>query len=94
MKMRHLFLAALSMLVGLGTAGVAQAAAPTVSFEAGDSPGTFFTCVNTNNSKSLGCVPQSAALGTVGQKSLAVIAPGETVGFPRLAEKPAQSIRR
>ncbi|MDI3461791.1 MAG: hypothetical protein OJF50_000612 [Nitrospira sp.] len=82
MKMRHLFLAALSMLVGLGTAGVAQAAAPTVSFEAGDSPGNFFTCVNTNNSKSLGCVPQSAALGTVGQKSLAVIAPGETVGFP------------
>ncbi len=83
MKMRHLLLAALSMLVGWGTAGVAQAAtAPVVSFEAGDSPGNFFTCVNTSNSTSLGCVPQSAALGTVGQKSLAVIAPGETVGFP------------
>ncbi len=30
----------------------------------------------------LGCVPQADSLGTVGQKSLAVIASGETVGFP------------
>lgn len=79
-------MALLSLLLGWGTAGVVQAAphahspstsSPTVSFEAGDSPGNFFTCINTGNSKSLGCVP-----GTPGQKSLAVIAPGETVGFP------------
>lgn len=84
MKMRQLFLAALSLLVGLGTAGVAQAnniANPTVSFEAGDRPGNFFTCSNTGNSASgIGCVP--ASLGGAGQRSLAVIRPGETVGFP------------
>lgn len=72
-------MAALSMLVGWGTAGVAQAA-PTVSFEAGDRPGNFFTCSNTGNSTSLGCVP--ASIGGAQQRSLAVIAPGETVGFP------------
>ncbi|MFO0699306.1 MAG: hypothetical protein U0236_08765 [Nitrospira sp.] len=82
MKTRHLFLAALSLLIGLGTAGVANAhnASPTVSFEAGDTPGNFFTCVNTSNSKSIGCVPSSIGGGQ--QRSLAVIAPGETVGFP------------
>lgn len=91
MKTRHLLLVALSLLMGWGTFGVAQAAAPrpspgpsttipVVSFEAGDSPGNFFTCSNTGNSKSIGCVPQS--IGGAGQKSLAVIAPGETVGFP------------
>ncbi|UVT20565.1 MAG: copper oxidase [Nitrospira sp.] len=90
MKMRHLLLAALSLLMGWGTFGVAQAApraavskAPVVSFEAGDNPGNFFTCINTGNSKSgFGCVPQLGQIGTVGEKSLAVIAPGETVGFP------------
>ncbi|MGE3977277.1 MAG: copper oxidase [Nitrospira sp.] len=88
MKMRQFVLALFSMLVGWGTFGVVQAAppapsskAPVVSFEAGDSPGNFFTCINTGNSKSLiGCVP--ASIGGAGQKSLAVIAPGETVGFP------------
>ena len=84
MKTRYGIVALISLLMGLGTAGMAQAAhpapsskAPVVSFEAGDSPGNFFTCINTGNSKSLGCVPV-----TPGQKSLAVIAPGETVGFP------------
>jgi len=93
MKTRHLLLAALSILVGLGTAGLAQAAppgskgpkgpsspTPVVSFEAGDNPGNFFTCVNTGNSNSLGC-----ANVTPGGKSLAVIAPGETVGFPSVS---------
>ncbi|MEO7863681.1 MAG: copper oxidase [Nitrospirales bacterium] len=86
MKTRYGIVVLISVLVGLGTAGGAQAAppapspsptAPVVSFEAGDSPGNFFTCVNTANSKSLGCVN-----ATAGQKSLAVIAPGEAVGFP------------
>lgn len=85
MKMRPLLLAVLSMLVGLGTAGMAQAQAPSpgdpvVSFEAGDRPGNFFSCSNTGNSKSIGCVPSS--IGGAQQRSLAVIAPGETVGFP------------
>ena len=82
MKTRHLLLAALSLLVGWGSAGVVQAhsTSPTVSFEAGDTPGNFFTCANTANSKSIGCVPSS--IGGAGQKSLAVIAPGESVGFP------------
>lgn len=88
MNMRQLVLALFSMLVGWGTFDVAQAAPPApsskppvVSFEAGDSPGNFFTCINTGNSQSLiGCVP--ASIGGAGQKSLAVIAPGETVGFP------------
>lgn len=94
MKMRHLLLALFSLLVGWGTFGMAQAAppapsskAPVVSFEAGDNPGNFFTCTNTGNSKSLGCVPASAVIHredgvTPLLKSLAVIAPGETVGFP------------
>lgn len=81
MKTRYGIVTLISLLIGLGTAGVAQArpthTTPVVSFEAGDNPGNFFTCINTGNSKSLGCVP-----ATPGQKSLAVIAPGETVGFP------------
>ena len=88
MKTRHLLVAALSMLVGWGTGDVVQAAphahapskTPVVSFEAGDRPGNFFTCSNTANSKSLGCVP--GEIGGAQQRSLAVIAPGETVGFP------------
>lgn len=94
MKMRQLVLAIFSLLMGWGTFGVAQAAhhapsskAPVVSFEAGDNPGNFFTCTNTGNSQSLGCVPASAVITradgvTPLLKSLAVIAPGETVGFP------------
>lgn len=85
MKTRHLLLAALSMLVAWGMVGMAQAQSPSpddpvVSFEAGDRPGNFFTCSNTNNSASIGCVP--ASIGGAQQRSLAVIAPGETVGFP------------
>lgn len=94
MKTRYCLLALLSLLWGWGTAGVAQASphshsysrstpSPTVSFEAGDRPGNFFTCANTANSKSIGCVP--ASIGGKGQRSLAVIAPGETVGFPTFA---------
>lgn len=83
MKKRRLLFALLSMLVGWGMAGMAQAAEPTVSFLAGDQPGNWFECANTGSSASgLGCVPEVEALGTVGQKSLAVIRPGETVGFP------------
>jgi len=82
MNMRQLLLAICSLLVGWGTVGVAQAA-PTVSFEAGDRPGNFFTCSNTANSASVGCVP--GALGGAKQRSLAVIAPGETVGFPSVS---------
>jgi len=82
MNKRRLLVALLSMLVGWGTAGMAQAD-PTVSFLAGDQPGNWFECVNTGTSASgLGCVPELEALGTVGQKSLAVIRPGESVGFP------------
>ena len=93
MNMRHLLLAVLSMLVGWGTAGVAQAA-PTVSFEAGDRPGNFFTCSNTANSKSLGCVPRlglSTHLNSDPSPSLPL---EKRWGFPRWAEKPARSIRR
>lgn len=81
MKMRQLLLAIFSMLVGWGTAGVAQAA-PTVSFEAGDIPGNFFTCSNTAVSATgaPGCVNTSA-----GQKSLAIIHPGDSVGFPSVS---------
>ncbi|MDH5668807.1 MAG: hypothetical protein OEY86_12415 [Nitrospira sp.] len=82
MNMRQLLLAIFSLLVGWGMAGVAQAA-PTVSFEAGDRPGNFFTCSNTGNSASIGCVPGS--IGGAKQRSLAVIAPGETVGFPSVS---------
>ncbi|MBK9949096.1 MAG: copper oxidase [Nitrospira sp.] len=84
MKKGRLLVAVLSMLVGWGTAGMAQAAEPTVSFLAGDQPGNWFQCANTGapSASGLGCVPEAAALGTVGQKSLAVINPGETVGFP------------
>ncbi|MBS0152427.1 MAG: hypothetical protein JSR31_15945 [Nitrospira sp.] len=83
MKKQRLLVALLSMVVGWGTAGMVQAAEPTVSFLAGDQPGNWFECANTGTSASgLGCVPEAAALGTVGQKSLAIINPGETVGFP------------
>jgi YVTN family beta-propeller protein len=79
MNMRQLLLAICSLLVGWSTASAGQAE-PTITFEAGDRPGNFFTCSNTVKSASgIGCVP--AALGGDQQRSLAVIAPGETVGF-------------
>ena len=77
-------MAVLSMLVGWSTADMAPAHSPSpnpvVSFQVGDKPGNWFTCMNTSNSQTLGCVPE--ALGGIGQKSLAVIHPGETVAFP------------
>ncbi len=83
MKKRRLLVALLSLVMGWGMVGMVKAAEPTVSFLAGDQPGNWFQCANTGISASgLGCVPEAAALGTVGQKSLAVINPGETVGFP------------
>jgi len=82
--MRQLLLAICSLLVGWGMADVAQAA-PTITFVAGDRPGNFFTCANTKNSDSIGCVPRLGALNTLEQRSLAVIAPGETVGFSSVA---------
>ena len=102
MNMRQLVLAALSMLVGWGTFDVAQAArpapspsptVPVVSFEAGDSPGNFFTCVNTGNSKSLiGCVP--ASIGGLDRNLSPSLLPEKRWGFPRIVEKQARSIRR
>lgn len=90
MKKRHLLLAVLSMLVGWGMAGEAQAKkkpalppapSPIVSFLAGDEPGSWFECTNTGTSASgIGCVP--ASIVGPGQKSLAVIRPGESVAFP------------
>ena len=85
MKKGRLVFALLSMVMGWGAAGMAQAASPVVQFLAGDQPGSWFECANTGTSASgLGCVPQAAALGTVGQKSLAVIRSGESVAFPSL----------
>lgn len=80
MNIRQLLLVLFSILVGWGTASVAQAA-PTITFEAGDRPGNFFTCSNTAKSESIGCVPRLEALNTLEQRSLAVIKKGESVGF-------------
>ena len=55
------------------------AATPAVTFQATDDPGSWFECSTTGSTASIGCVPESVA-GT-GQKSLAVISPGETIGF-------------
>ncbi len=83
MKKRQLLFALLGLLAGWGTAGMAQAAEPTVSFLAGDQPGSWWECANTGSSASgLGCVPESPDLGTIGLKSLAIIQQNETVGFP------------
>jgi DNA-binding beta-propeller fold protein YncE/plastocyanin len=81
MKMkRRILMAVLGILVGMGGAGMAHAATPaTVTFEATDDPGSWFECATTGTTKSIGCVPESVA-GT-GQKSLAVLQPGETVAF-------------
>lgn len=95
MTKRCLLVALLSILVGWGTAGMAQAD-PTVSFYATDNPGTWFECANTGTPPSpgapisasgLGCLPEADWLGTVGLKSLAVIQQGESVGFPSLGGK-------
>ena len=77
MNMRQLLLAILSLLVGWGTTGVAQGA-PTITFEAGDRPGNFFTCSNTANSSSIGCVP--GAIGGAQQRSLAGDSKGRNGG--------------
>ena len=61
-----------------GMAGMAQAGG--VTFQATDQPGSWFECADTGTTTSIGCVPASLA-GTAGQKSTAVIAPGDTVGF-------------
>lgn len=87
MKTRYLMVALLSVLVGWSTTDLAQAkkpapAGPVVSFLATDNPGAWFECTNTGTSASLGCVPEPIV--SPGEKSLAVIAPGESVGFPSL----------
>ncbi len=85
MNKQRISLALLGILVGWGGASMAQAvphhaAPPTVTFDASDNPGSWFKCVPTGTSKSgLGCVDQSIA--GAGQQSLAVIQPGESVGF-------------
>ncbi len=58
---------------------IAEAVKPAVTFQATDNPGSWFECSNTGSTSSIGCVPESVA-GT-GEKSLAVVAPGDTVGF-------------
>lgn len=80
MKKPRILLALLGLLVGWGGVGMAQAA-PTVTFNATDNPGSWFTCDNKTASSAVGCVPELDALGTVGQKSLAIIRSGESVGF-------------
>ena len=71
---------ALQQLSVFNLFGSAEAAnSPTVTFQATDKPGNWFDCSNASTSKAIGCVPESVA-GT-GEKSLAVIAPGERVGF-------------
>ena len=77
-------LMALSALVVLGMIAFSAAAAPpppppAITFQATDDPGSWFACANTGSTTSIGCVPESVA-GT-GEKSLAVIHPGETIGF-------------
>lgn len=72
MKKQRILLALLGLLVGWGGAGMAQAA-PTVTFNATDNPGSWFKCDNGTASSALGCVSELDALGTVGQKSLAII---------------------
>ena len=67
-------MAVLGILVGWGGAGIAHAAG--VTFQATDKPGSWFECTASSTS---GCVPESTA--GAGQKSTAVIAPGDTVGF-------------
>ena len=80
MKKRRILMAVLGVLIGMGGAGMGHAATPAaVTFEATDDPGSWFECATTGTTNSLGCVAESVA-GT-GQKSLAVLQPGETVAF-------------
>jgi DNA-binding beta-propeller fold protein YncE len=68
---------ALLVCLSWGMAGMAHAGG--VTFQATDMPGSWFECANTGSTTSIGCVP--ASIAGAGQKSLAVIAPGDTVGF-------------
>jgi hypothetical protein len=77
MKKRRILFAVLFLL---GLTGTAQAA-PVVTFDATDNPGSWFHCHDKSTSSAVGCVPELDALGTVGQKSLAIIRSGESVGF-------------
>ena len=80
MKKRHIFFALLGLLVGWGMAGVAQAASPAVTSQVTDNPGDWFRCANTGSTASgIGCV--LAALAGTGEKSIAVIRPGEQIAF-------------
>ena len=74
-------LMALSSLIALGVFFLPPALAdPAITFQATDEPGSWFECSNTGSTTSIGCVPESAP-GTPREKSLAVIHPGETIGF-------------
>jgi DNA-binding beta-propeller fold protein YncE len=70
---RRVLLALLGILIGWGGASMAQATPPakTVTFQVTDTPGSWFDC----SASTAGCV----VIG--GEKSLAVIAPGDTVEF-------------
>ncbi len=91
MNTRYVCVAFLSLLVAGGMVDQVQAKKPApaphvLNFLATDNPGAWFECVPTGiaSASTLGCVPEDAGLGTIGQKSLAVIAPGEAIGFPSL----------
>ena len=62
----------------------AAVAAPAVTFQATDDTGSWFECTNTGSTSSIGCVPEGVA-GT-GEKSLAVIRPGDSIGFASLGQ--------
>jgi len=80
MKKQRILSALLGLLVGWGMAGMAHAAGPAVTFQATDNPGDWFRCANTGSTASgIGCVP--ASLAGTGEKSIAVIQPGEQIAF-------------
>lgn len=93
MNMRLLLLAILSMLVGWGTAGVAQAA-PTITFEAGDRPGNFLPVRTLPTRHQSGVCRESQPSTHLNSDPSPSLPLEKRWGFPRWAEKPARSIRR
>ena len=83
MKKRRILLALLGILVGWGGASMATANPQTVTFQATDTPGNWFDCTGST----YGCVSYGGVKGVGGEKSLAIIHPGDSVSFSTTAGK-------
>jgi len=80
-------LTALSPLFALGVFSLSPALAdPAVTFQVTDDGGSWFVCSKTGSTTSIGCVADPNLVAGMGEKSLVVVSPGDTIAFASLGQ--------